>query len=215
MPKNNKIKYDELHSSSLFAGVSPRVLKKVALLPFIREHAPNYTIIKKDDVGDFLIIILSGEIDVIDDSEEQEELLETLVAGDFAGEGSLVSGSPRSATLRARTSVRLAYFDRDAYSKMITTDPSITATLIRVHRQRCKETVKKYNVAKSKGFIVMAAFGLLAMLQGSTSFIPHLNDIIMHMPPAMLAIAGPGAVALAFRFQKADMNCLANKMDKL
>jgi len=215
MPKKNTIKYDELHSSTLFAGVSPRVLKKIALLPFIREHVSNYTIIKKDDIGDFLIIILSGEVDVIDDSNEKEELLDTLSVGDFAGEGSLVSGSPRSATLRAKTAVRLAYFDRDAYTKMITTDPSITATLIRVHRQRCKETVKKYSVEKSKGFLIMAALGILATLQGSTSFIPHLNDLIMHMPPAMLAIAGPGAIALALKFQKADMSLLANKMDKL
>jgi hypothetical protein len=83
MPKKNTIKYDELHSSTLFAGVSPRVLKKIALLPFIREHVSNYTIIKKDDIGDFLIIILSGEVDVIDDSNEKEEFEKYKMKDDY------------------------------------------------------------------------------------------------------------------------------------
>jgi hypothetical protein len=215
MPKKIKIRFDELQSSALFAGVSPKTLKKIAMFPVVKELPIGYTIIKKDDIGDFLIIVLSGQVEVIDDTDDSEEVLNVLNVGAFAGEGSLVSGAPRSATIRAKTPVKIAYFNKEAYTKMVTTDPMISATLIRVHRQRCKDTIKKYGTQKTRNLLIMAGLAGLAALQGTTSMIPHLNDLIVHLPPATIAVVAPGALALILKLQKNDVNSLAGKVDKL
>jgi signal-transduction protein with cAMP-binding, CBS, and nucleotidyltransferase domain len=210
-----KVKYEEIRNSSLFAGVPDKIIKKIISFPKAQEHPAGHTIIKEGDVGEFMFVVLSGQVDVIKNVNNKEIVVATLPPGAFVGEGALVSGAPRNATVKANTPVKIAYFDRQAYNKMITIDPIISSTLMKVHKERCKDTLKKVNFAKSKAFLITAGVAVLPIIQVYLPMLPHVGDIFKIMPPAVLALLGPGGAALAFKFQKSDMAGLVGKLDKL
>ena len=213
MPKKIKVKFEEIQNSPLFVGVPPKIIKKIALFPIGVEYQAGSDIIKENEIGDFMFVVLSGQVDIIKKPQVKELLIATLGPGIFVGEGALVSGAPRNATVRAKTPVKIAYFDRAAYNKMITIDPIISATLMKVHKERCKDTLKKVNFAKSKAFILTGIVALLPIIQSYV--IPHLGALSEHIPTGLLAMLGPGGAALVFKFQQSDMASLVGKFDKL
>jgi CRP/FNR family transcriptional regulator, cyclic AMP receptor protein len=213
MPKKIKVKFEEIQNSPLFVGVPPKIIKKIASFPVGVEYQAGSDIIKENEIGDFMFVVLSGQVDIIKKPQVKELLIATLGPGIFVGEGALVSGAPRNATVRAKTPVKIAYFDRAAYNKMITIDPIISATLMKVHKERCKDTLKKVNFAKSKAFILTGVVALLPIIQ--SYILPHLGTLSEHIPTGLLAMLGPGGAALVFKFQQSDMASLVGKFDKL
>jgi len=213
MAKKLKVKFEEIQASALFAGVSPKIIKKIATFPRAQEHPAGDVIIKEGDIGEFMFVVLSGQVDVVKQAGDKEVFLATLPPGVFVGEGALVSGAPRNATVKAKTPVKIAYFDRQAYNKMIMTDAAISATLMKVHKERCKDQIKKVNIAKSKAFIISAAVAAIPMIQSFV--IPHLGALSTHLPTGIVAMLGPAGAALAFKFQQSDIAGLAGKLDKL
>lgn len=213
MPKKIKVKFEEIQNSPLFVGVPPKIIKKIASFPVGVEYQAGSDIIKENEIGDFMFVVLSGQVDIIKKPQVKELLIATLGPGIFVGEGALVSGAPRNATVRAKTPVKIAYFDRAAYNKMITIDPVISATLMKVHKERCKDTLKKVNFAKSKAFILTGVVALLPIIQ--SYILPHLGTLSEHIPTGLLAMLGPGGAALVFKFQQSDMASLVGKFDKL
>ena len=213
MPKKIKVKFEEIQNSPLFVGVPPKIIKKIASFPVGVEYQAGSDIIKENEIGDFMFVVLSGQVDIIKKPQVKELLIATLGPGIFVGEGALVSKAPRNATVRAKTPVKIAYFDRAAYNKMITIDPIISATLMKVHKERCKDTLRKVNFAKSKAFILTGVVALLPIIQ--SYILPHLGTLSEHIPTGLLAMLGPGGAALVFKFQQSDMASLVGKFDKL
>ena len=213
MPKKIKIKFEEIQASALFAGVPPKTIKKIATFPRAQEHPAGDNIIKEGDVGEFMFVVLNGQVDVIKTVNGKEVYLATLGPGTFVGEGALVSGATRNATVKSKTPVKIAYFDRIAYNKMIMADAAISATLMKVHKERCKDQVKKVNISKSKAFLITGVVALIPMIQVYN--LPHLGMITEHLPSGVLALLGPSGAALAFKFQQSDMAGLVGKLDKL
>jgi CRP-like cAMP-binding protein len=213
--KKIKVKYDEIRNSPLFAGVPDKNIKKIAKFPYGMEYKAGDTIIKENDIGEFMFVVVSGQVDILKAQKDKQLKLATLGPGIFVGEGALVSGAPRNATVVANTPVKVAMFDRAAYNKMITTDAAISATLMKVHKERCKDTLKKVNIAKSKAFIVTAAVAMLPAIQTYLPQLPHIGAIIGHLPPYIMALAGPAAISFALKLQQGDMSDLVGKLDKL
>ena len=91
--KKIKIKFEEIQASALFAGVPPEVIKKIATFPRAQEHPAGDVIIKEGDVGEFMFVVLSGQVDVVKTAGDKEVYLATLPPGTFVGEGALVSGA--------------------------------------------------------------------------------------------------------------------------
>jgi signal-transduction protein with cAMP-binding, CBS, and nucleotidyltransferase domain len=213
MAKKLKIKFEEIQASALFAGVPPKIVKKIALIPRAQEHPAGDIIIRENDTGEFMFVVLSGQVDITKAAGDKDIFLATLGPGTFIGEGALVSGAPRNATVKAKTPVKIAYFDRPAYNKMIMIDHAISATLMKVHKERVKDQVKKINLAKSKAFIISSVVALIPLIQ---SFVlPHLGELSAHIPPGLLAMIGPAGAAAAFKLQQSDMAGLVGKIDKM
>jgi len=211
--KKIKVKYEEIRSSPLFIGVPDKLVKKIATYFNGRNYNAGDNIIKENDIGDFMFIVLSGQVDILKGPKSIK--LATLGPGIFVGEGALVSGAPRNATVVAATPVKLAVIYKDVYDKMITTHSAISITLIKTHKERCKDTLKKVNIAKSKAFLISAAVAVIPAIQSFAPSIPHMAELLAHLPPAMMALIGPGAIAFALKLQQGDMGDLVAKLDKL
>ena len=213
MPKKIKVSLGEIRNSPLFTGVPDKIVKKIASFPTGVEYKAGDTIIKEGDVGEFMFIVCQGQVEILKGPKMLK--LATLGPGIFVGEGALVSGAPRNATVKAITPVKIAYFDRVAYNKMIMADATISATLMKVHKERCKDTLKKVNIAKSKAFIVSAAVALLPALQTYLPHLPGIGELMGQLPPYVFALIGPGAISFALKLQQGDMSDLVGKLDKL
>jgi len=78
---------------------------------FKETHEAGDVIIKQGDDGDLFYIIDTGEVDVL----INDELVSSITEGGSFGELALIHGTPRAATIVAKTSVVLWSIDRDSY----------------------------------------------------------------------------------------------------
>src|SRR5262249_43900497 len=92
-----------------------------------REHyEPHEVICREGDRGDWLYIIIDGELEVVKHVSDQSELLyRRLGAGECFGEIALVTNGPRTATVRSRTAVDVMALDRDAFGALFATFPPL------------------------------------------------------------------------------------------
>jgi NADH dehydrogenase len=92
-----------------------------------REHfEPDEAIFHEGDRGDWLYIVLDGEVDVLQSVPGRGEVpLRRLGPGDCFGEIALVSDRPRTATVRSLTPVNVLAVDREAFQSLFSSLPPL------------------------------------------------------------------------------------------
>jgi CRP/FNR family transcriptional regulator, cyclic AMP receptor protein len=96
------------------------------------ELAPNSVIIREDDQGEHLYLILSGKVRVTKKTYEGiEQILGILETGDFFGEMVLLDRKSRSASVYAHTKVELAKIQHKDVSSILTQNPRIGLKVLR------------------------------------------------------------------------------------
>ena len=218
MPKKIKVKANDISSSPLFAGVPPKFVKKAATFCEEKEYSAGSPIINEGEKGDFMFIILDGQVDVLKGPKKIH--LATLSKGIFLGEGALVSKAPRNASIVAKTNTKVAVFDQKGFDRLSVLHPCIPVTMMNVHNERCKDTVRKLNVAKSKEFILMAAVGLVLFVKNSHSILPPnlhgmADQLASLIPDQVMALGGPAAAALGLKLKQLEMGDIVSKLDKI
>ncbi|KAL7287609.1 hypothetical protein TKK_0018255 [Trichogramma kaykai] len=76
---------------------------------------PGEAIIRQGDEGDNFYVIDQGEVEIFVNGE----LVTTIGEGGSFGELALIYGTPRAATVRAKTDVKLWGIDRDSYRRIL------------------------------------------------------------------------------------------------
>jgi len=102
-------------------------------------------ILREGDEGDFMLLIVSGTVDIFKQGTGGErQLMTSLGPGMTLGEMSMVDGEPRFATCIATDSVLLAVLTRDAMANIIVEQPSlgtkILIVLVTMLTQRLRQT---------------------------------------------------------------------------
>jgi len=92
-----------------------------------REHfEPGQVVFREGDRGDWLYVIVDGEVEVLKTIPERgEACLRTLGPGECFGEIALVSDRPRSATVRSLTNANLLAVDREAFQALFSHLPPL------------------------------------------------------------------------------------------
>ena len=218
MNKSLKVRYNEIKSCSLFVDVPVKIVKRISTYPTAQKMSVNTTVIKEGDIGNSMFIILSGTVDILKTSKMVK--VATFGAGTFIGEGALVSGAPRNATVKVATDAKLAFFNIKAFNKLITSHPSISTVLMKTHTERCKSVVKiNGNIfAKSKKVISVFAIlgGILFLKYGGGVFgIKALVDIGSKIPNEIMALFGPVTGAIMLKFQKMFVGDIVSKIESI
>ena len=95
-----------LSKCAVFAGLNVDALTKVAEKMARERFAAGTVIIRQGEVGDKFYLLRRGTVDVlVDDAGREPRLVNTLKEGDFFGEGALLSGQARNATIQAKDAV--------------------------------------------------------------------------------------------------------------
>jgi type IV pilus assembly protein PilB len=107
-----------------------------------REFPPNQVVVKEGGPGDSMFFINGGSVEVRkkDPNTGIEFLLTELKAGTCFGEMSLLTGKPRTATVRTLEPTLCGALESSDFEEMIRAHPKVALALSRVLAQRLEES---------------------------------------------------------------------------
>ena len=124
----------------------------------LAQYKAGEHIIVEGERGVELYVLLSGDVDIL----KGGELLTTLNAGVHIGEMALIDSAPRSATVKAKTDVRLLVMRREEFFGVIRTEPVIATKLlwsfVQVLSGRLRDTNEALQGAKDELVAENASF---------------------------------------------------------
>jgi hypothetical protein len=117
----------------LFAELAPGDLQRVAAIAEERAHADGDVIGAEGELGDEMHVVLDGVVRVV---RGDGRTIATRSEGDVVGEMSLITRSPRVASLVAEGDVRTVRIERLDFEAMVRERPEIALAVLRVLAER-------------------------------------------------------------------------------
>lgn len=147
---------DELLRVKIFKDLPGEHLS--ALIPKLTEKIfpAGTAIMYRGDPGTSMYMILEGTVVVtLVNDEGIEYSIATMGAGDIFGEMALMTGEPRTANVKAQSSVHLLELRQDAFFQLVATNPAVNENLLQLLIQRRTKTAirQQTSVSKRKGNI--------------------------------------------------------------
>lgn len=118
---------DALAQVPLFAGLSPRHLKRLSDLTEESRFMEGAKVVRQGDSGDAFFVILEGEAKVLGPSGR---VLSRLLPGEYFGEISLLDGGPRTASVVAETPLTMLALSRSSLLRVVQREPAVGVRLL-------------------------------------------------------------------------------------
>jgi glutaminase len=120
-----------LEAHDLCRGLTPAELETFAAILERRRFEPGALILREGDAPDGLYLLLAGDVSVtLDVPRGERRRLATVSAGMAFGDLALLDRSPRTADVRADTTVQCAVLPLDAFDRMSVAHPAIKIALL-------------------------------------------------------------------------------------
>jgi CRP-like cAMP-binding protein len=120
-----------LGRAPLFSDVTREDIKSLAGYMAVYRAQPGETIIREGDVGDFMLLIVRGEVDILKHGHHHEQQHMTSVgAGTTIGEMSMIDGEPRFATCRTSQATTFGVLTRDNMAKIVLEHPQLGSKIL-------------------------------------------------------------------------------------
>jgi CRP-like cAMP-binding protein len=141
-----------LRSSDLFENQPEEVIQAVSALGRVEDYGPGAVVVRQGDPGDRLYIIKSGVLEVVAARADGGDATAVayLGAGEVVGELALLTGSPRSATIRSPEHAVLFTLDQALFLDLMETLPTFTRSLCVLLARRLEATNLKVPRAAPK-----------------------------------------------------------------
>ena len=128
----------------LFAALTPTQSASIADAIVKKRFKRAEVVVEQGKKSDALYIILTGRARVMStDSRGREVILATLQPGDYIGEMSLIDDEPHSATVRTEIQTDVLMLDRDAFSRCLPENSSMSYNIMRGLVQRLRHADRK------------------------------------------------------------------------
>ncbi|WP_420627612.1 cyclic nucleotide-binding domain-containing protein [Candidatus Leptofilum sp.] len=119
-------------------------LKQLADHSAASTYTSGEQLVRQGDAGDSLFIIKEGAVSVYVQSEDGRSVFtNNLHAGDFFGEMSLLTGEARSASIRAEEETEVIIIDKEAFTNVLTQDPTILERFVTAIERRQKGNTQR------------------------------------------------------------------------
>lgn len=129
-----------LASVELFASLREDELQHLARHLISAPFAKGEVITRQGAEAHWLYILQDGEAKVwVTTANGEERLVNTLHAGDFFGERALLTGAPRSATVKADSPALCYRLDKPAFASVISSRPEIAGEISTILAKRARE----------------------------------------------------------------------------
>ncbi|HUL78101.1 MAG TPA: cyclic nucleotide-binding domain-containing protein [Vicinamibacteria bacterium] len=141
-----------LRSSELFENQPPEVVRAVLAQGQLLEFGPGDVVFRQGDQGDRLFVVKSGVLEVVAAPTDGSEpiVVAYLGKGEVIGELALLTGSPRSATVRSPEHAKLFAVDKAVFFDLMDVLPAFARNLSVVLARRLETTTLKVPRASGK-----------------------------------------------------------------
>lgn len=150
---------------ALFQGVSTEIVDRLADAATPFRFAEGETLIHQGGEDNDMFLLVEGAVDVLVTVDGKELLVAPMQAGDYFGEMSLLTGEPRTATIRAATAGAAYRIGRDAIAPLVGSDLELMHILSRNLAERNLRRQQK-SAANAEGSHEEKHAGLAAVLLG-------------------------------------------------
>lgn len=125
-------KVERLKRAPLFEGLSRKELVQLARMSDDAEVPAGRVLCREGDIGREFFVLVDGKVDVATKGRR----VAALGAGDFVGEISLLEQTRRTATVTARTPLRLFVLTSKDFRQMVADNPSVERKVLRALARR-------------------------------------------------------------------------------
>jgi CRP-like cAMP-binding protein len=141
-----------LRHSDLFENQPEEILQAVLGQGQILEFGPGDVVFRQGDQGDRLFIVKSGVLEILSTPTDATEPVPVayLGTGEVLGELALLTGSPRSATVRSPEHAELFTIEKPVFLDLMDTLPAFSRNLCLVLAKRLETTTLKVPRASGK-----------------------------------------------------------------
>ena len=117
--------------SQFFTEFSKEDISTLAGYMEVFRAQPGEIIIRESDEGDFMVLIVDGEVDILKKSHRAgQQHMTSAGPGMTLGEMSMIDGEPRFATCMASQPTTFALLTRDNMAKIILDHPSLGSKIL-------------------------------------------------------------------------------------
>ncbi|MBI3551998.1 MAG: cyclic nucleotide-binding domain-containing protein [Elusimicrobia bacterium] len=124
----------------LFAGLSGQDLARIAARLQTLSLPKNSLLFSQGDESDALYIVVSGQVRIINTAKGGETVAAILGRGEMLGEGGVLTGEPRTVTVRLATTCEFLKLPRKDFEEVLRENPAILLHLSRLVTKRLVET---------------------------------------------------------------------------
>ncbi|MEW6408986.1 MAG: cyclic nucleotide-binding domain-containing protein [Nitrospirota bacterium] len=128
---------------SLFTDFSEDDITSLYKTMIQRKVTAGTPIIREGEYGDSIYIIKQGKVSVTTSFDDKEIQLAILIENDFFGEGSVLTGKPRIATVTAETECEIFELKKEVLEGLIKKYPRMWEILYGVFETRMQDTASK------------------------------------------------------------------------
>src|SRR6266550_2909489 len=122
-----------------FPSEPKEVVAQTASRAELLVFAPGDVVLKEGDAADRFYMIIKGEAEAWHrDRDGAQVVINRFGPGEYFGESGLLNDAPRTATIRARTSLEVMALDQAAFSRLMTSSQATEDELRRVAAARTK-----------------------------------------------------------------------------
>jgi CRP/FNR family cyclic AMP-dependent transcriptional regulator len=119
---------EDLGSGKAFAD---QIFSLVGRSMRIYHAAPGRTIIREGDTGDYMLLVIRGEVDIYKQSlTGDRQLMTSVIQGMTLGEMSMIDGEPRFASCVSLKETTFGVLTRDDMVKIILEKPSLGSKIL-------------------------------------------------------------------------------------
>jgi CRP-like cAMP-binding protein len=176
--------------SLALAGLDPDLATGLSDLAREATLSTNEVLFVAGDPGDSMYAILEGSLKVaVISAEGSEQLLAILGPGHVVGEMALLDGEPRSATVQAIKTSRVARIDKADFDRFADANPAVYRHMLALVSQRLRQA---NDVLAARSFLPLPGRVAVALLQLGETFGKELPDdrLLVHYKVSQADLAG-------------------------
>ena len=171
-----------LRKIPLLAELSDEEIVRVKQDLRIRQYSKREIVLQKGGHGDGLMFLLSGQLQVIDVTEDGRAIgLRMLAPGDFFGEIALINNSTRSASVVAMTNVVAAFLPAATALHLFSHSPSVAKQML-MHLAQKIQRDSEFRSLLSINNTAKRIYTYLVLLQKNKQLEPGEQAVLENLP---------------------------------